>query len=512
MKYNTNLENAGWKCKGSYYYRSEVDGKTKIEGQYIYYSIPFKFSLASREYGRYTFRGTIRALDSNGNVLKKQGKEAKDILNKYQNSQDEREAYRKLDVRKDIQCAFNDDNSIMECIVAGAERLYLENRVLMGVQLEALTSPDTITPFLAAQMYGHDFITEYHPKLVSEQFERATQKLIRDCKRLPAIPLCKLSSIKMKESLKRVGMGRLAQMEVYRFFNFCLEYGIYEGTNPVEKPSKKRKTGRAKQIKATRPDELTCELQDALYRKIEENITSSNAAVAMFASGIDPKDIVVLKWKDLIFHKEIDDYVVIRIWKESKLSATHDYSRPLVPRSAKILRDYYDAEKLKCGGNMSEKYVFPSPKNKTIKHIPPAAVIENATRILSYIGVGYGILGQLHRENRKMAAARRILFNTYERNIRDVCNLKDDSGTVNYLLGRSFGSNITADSYTSFSSGLGLDRLYCIMRVLRKTENYVETYREEAEGDQVTRVYYPESNKEYTGLTGTIIVPPAWKL
>ena len=470
----------------------------------MHYSIPFKFSLNSRESGMYPLRGTIRALDSDGNLLKKQGKEAKDILNQHKNCKDK---CRKLDIRKDIQCACISDTSIKECIVAAAERLFSENKVLMGVQLEALTSPATITPYMAAQKYARDFVAEYHPKLTDEKFEAAVHKLIRDCHRLPAVPMCKLSPTKMKDAVKRIGMGRIAQEDIYKFFNFSLEYGVYEGINPVEKPAKKRKSGRDKQIKATRPDELTPDLQDALYEKLEQNISAINTAVALMASGLEPKEIVGLKWKDITFHTEIDDYVVIHILRMRKLSATHDYSRPLVPRSALILRNYYEAKKNKSRGSMAEKYVFPHAKNKG-KHILPAAIIENATRILHSIGVGYGILGQLHREDRKMAAAKKILHTTYERNVRDVCNLNEDMGTVNYLLSRSFGSDVTADAYTSFSSDLGLYRLYSILKVLQKTEHYKETSNEILENGKITRVYYPDTNKEYAKVSGNIVVPP----
>ena len=396
---NTEVISKGWNTKGSYFIRSSSNGKTKIEGVYMLNSIPFKFSMASRESGRYPLRGTIRALDSNGKKKKKRGREAQDIINN-------QGANRKLDIRKDIQCTLASDTIIKECIVSAAERLYFDNNVLMGVQLESLTSPDTITPYIAAQKYAREFVVECHPKLLDDKFEKAVQKIIRDCQRLPAVPMCTLTVKRLKDTMKRVKLGRMAQEELHKFFGFCLDYGVYEGINFIEKPKKKRKTGKEKQIMATRVDELTPELQDAFYRALEMNINGTSASVALLASGIDKKEIVELKWKDLTFHKEKKDYVVIHLFRQRKLSATYDYSRPLVPRSAIIMRKYYETQKSKYSGTIEDKYVFPHSKLKN-NHIAPAAVIENATRILTRIGVSYGILGQLHREDRKTAAARR---------------------------------------------------------------------------------------------------------
>jgi integrase len=407
---------------------------------------------------------------------------------------------------KEIQSSSTNDVDIKNCIESAAEKLYLENKTLMGVQIEALANAETITPYIAAQLYAYDYVTSHHPQALNERAEAIAQKLQRDCKRLSAIAMCEFTPAKMKANFKNAKMGILAQEELYKFFDFCSNYGIYDGSNPVEKPVKKRKTGRAKQIKATRPDELTPELQDRFYDKINTNITASKTAVAILASGLDPKEIVELKWKDLTFKTE-DDYVIVHLERLSRLSATHNYSRPLVPRSASVVREYYKREASATRGNMSEKYVFPQAKNKR-KHMVPATIIEEATRILHTIGVGYGIMGELHRENRKMASAKRILYCTYERNIRDVCSLESDPGTVNFLLKRPFGNDVTADSYTSFTSETGSNRLYDILKALRKAVENNNTYDEQYESEKVIRSYYPNTNKEYLGILGEIIVPP----
>lgn len=504
-KITIDLSDNGWKSKSSYYHRSDKNGKIKVEGQYICHSLPCKFSLTSRDNGRYALRGTIRALDSNGRVLKKRGKEAKEILSSFSEDQRSRD-HRKLSVMKEIQCSSTNDDNIKNSIASAAEKLYLENKTLMSVQIEALANAESITPYIAAQLYADEYVTEYHPGLLNERFEAIAKKLQRDCKRLPAIAMCEFTPAKMKAFIKSSGMGISAQKELYAFFGFCIDYGVYDGSNPVEKPTKKKNRGKINQVAATRPDELTPGLQDLFYEKIEGNITASKVAVAILASGINPKEIVKLKWKDLIF-KEEEDYVIVRLERLSKLSATHNYSRPLLPRSALVVRGYYNHVKAISGRTMSEKYVFPQVKNKK-KHIDPATIIEDATRILTSIGVGYGIMGELHVENRKIAAAKKILHNTYQRNIRDVCALESDPGTVNFLLKRPFGSDVTSDSYTAFTSEAGLKRLYDILKILRKTEKYENTYDEQYEDEKIIRSYFPNTNKECLGLNGEIIVAP----
>lgn len=497
--------NFGWENGGGYYKKTVIDGKTKIEGLYLYKSCPFKFSMSSYESGRYAVRGVIRALDSEGKVLQKRGKESEDIksrISKNERGMDQR----KLQVRKEIQCIQNSDALIKTCIASAAEKLYVENKTLMEVQLEGLSNEMNITPYIAAKIHGYDYIMQCHPKASNGTVEDRAKKLQRDCSKLPSVPMRKLSNKSIKASMQHAKMGIVARKEMYDFFNYCIDYGIFDGNNPVEKPKKKKTKGKAHQIRVTRPDDLTPDEQDAFYAELGTNVTALKAAVAILASGVGQKEIVKLRWKDITFKSE-KDYVIVYLESFNKLSYTHNYSRPLVPRSALILRAYYDQLVAKSKGDMSSKYVFPNGKNKN-EHLTPASIIEYATRILVSIGVDYGLMGKLHQEDRKIAAARKILFNTYERNIRSVCNLEYDTGTTNFLLKKPFGSDVTADSYTSFTSELGARRIYNIFKVLRKTENNDIRYDEQCNDEDVTRVYRPSTNKQYLGLHGKIVIPP----
>lgn len=503
--YKAVTSDSGWKNEGGYYKKTVIDGKTKIEGLYLYKSCPFKFSMTSCESGRYAMRGVVRALDSEGKVLQKRGKEAKDIKSKI--SKNERGIdQRKLQVRKEIHCLLNNDEMVKTCVASVAEKLYVGNKTLMEVQLEALANEMTITPYIAAKIYGYDYIKQCHPKASNETVEDRAKKLQRDCSKLPSLPMRKLSNKIIKDSMQRTKMGMAARKDIYYFFNYCIDYGILDGNNPVEKPIKKKVKGKTNQIRVTRPDELTPDEQDAFYAELGTNVTALKAAVAILASGVDPKEIVKLRWKDITFKSE-KDYVIVYLERLSKLSYTHNYSRPLVPRSALIVREYYEQEVAISKGDMSSKYVFPNGKYKN-EHLKPAAIIEYATRILILIGVDYGLMGKLHIVDRRIAAARKILFNTYERNIRSVCNLENDTGTTNFLLKKPFGSDVTADSYTSFASELGTRRIYNIFKVLRKTENNDIRYDEQCNDEDVTRVFRPSTNKQYLGLHGKIVIPP----
>ena len=64
--------------------------------------------------------------------------------------------------------------------------------------------------------------------------------------------------------------------------------------------------------------------------------------------------------------------------------------------------------------------------------------------------------------------ARKMLLNTYMRNLILRCGLDKDTGTFLFLSGRSLASDVTASNYVSFTAPCAADRLYTILKVLDK--------------------------------------------
>ncbi len=500
-------EENGWDNPGSVFKVETKDGTlAKVTGRYVLQSAIFEFSANRQKSGRYPIRGKVRAISGTGSTLKKRGIVKKEILNKLPESQ-RSDSSRRLNVETDFYCTLETEAEIKRCVAKAAERLYLENAELIQTQVAQCARPDTISPNTAAQLKATACVSLKHNRASEKEREKYVKRIRNCCAKLPAKPMSDYSKGEINRWCTELNIGDNEKKELRVFWQYCIEHGVCAGKNPVEAPVKRRATGAANKAKAMRVVELEAYMVEKLYKLLNTPLTDVNVGVGLMLSGFEPKHIVTLKWSDIVFHKE-EDFAVVRLFKDIGANATKNYSRPAVPRVAVMLRKHYLNVLEEVGDDkIKDCYVI---RNMRSKQSPYRAqyLVQEATRLINLAGISFRTLDAMRNEDRSFAAARKILYNTYCRHILDNCRLREDPGTANFLLGKSFGLDTTSSSYTAFTSPEAEYRLYYILKILQE-DRAIKQPKELKEGnDRIVLTYAPKRTREFVGITGTLSLAP----
>jgi len=514
MKNEIIIEN-GWDSKLSVYKRindRKDPSKIKISGRYVHHQAIFEFSLKSQKSGEYLLRGSIRAIDNSGNVLKKTGNKAKEILSKLPEEQQLRNNP-KLDIRSNIYSNSLDDEEIKNQICNAVQRLYSANSIRINEHLQLAARPEIITPNMAAQQVCASYLNCYHQDASLETKTKVDKRIKNLCAKLPPIPMKDIRKSFIKKWINENSIGDEAVRELSRFWMYCVESGTCLGVNPIERPKKRRiKSGEVEQYAAARRTSLDQVEQERFLEVLIKENNDYAVGAALMASGFDASLATNLKCKDVVVRNYNEDYVVIKNINDRTPAATKDYTRPMVPRFAAIVKE--QIRKIQNDNpeeDISEIYLLRNPKSKT-KPMNSSRLVQETTRMIIASGVSYTTIAYLREEDKMIAAASKLLKNTYKTNILYDCNLESDPGTASFLLGKSFGADVTSDSYTSFTSPSGEKRLRNILKVLDTPSSYKNIERDYQNEGKIYKRRKPKRNCDTLDCTIEITLQPGEEL
>lgn len=504
------IEN-GWESKLSVYKRindKKDPSKIKISGRYIHHNAIFEFSLKSQKSGEYLLRGSIRAIDNSGSVLKKTGNKAKEILSKLPEEQQLRNNP-KLDIRSNIYSNSLDDKEIKNQICNSVQKLYSANSIRINEHLQLAARPEIITPNMAAQQVCASYLNCYHQDASIDTKTKIDKRIKNLCAKLPPIPMKDIRKSFIKKWINDNSVGDDAVRELSRFWTYCVESGTCLGINPIEKPKKRKtKSGESEQYAAVRRTSLDQVEQDKFLEVLMKENNDYAVGAALMASGFDTSFIVGLKCKDVIVKNYSEDYVVIKNINERTPAATKDFTRPMVPKYAAIVKEQIrKIQNDNLEQDISEMYLLRNSKSKT-KPMNASRLVQEVTRMIIASGVSYTTIAYLREEDKMIAAASKLLKNTYKANILYDCNLESDPGTTSFLLGKSFGADVTSDSYTSFTSPAGEKRLRNILKVLDTPSFYKNIERDHQNDGKLYKRRKPKRNCETLECTIEITLQP----
>ena len=260
-------------------------------------------------------------------------------------------------------------------------------------------------------------------------------------------------------------------------------------------------------------DELTLDQQDKLYDLImhKKNIHGGDCGVAMYVWGglkVDDKKT----WGDLIIIDADDSFVVVKHQRNDLAGATHKYDHPLFPQAANIL--------IRARYQLLEKY-----SENQIRDMPIISMTSDPTRSMQannlhqYAGkllreIGISEVAFSMQTHKHTAVSKRILLNTYEKNVNLRIGLKWDEGALRYLQGLSLSKNVTNDNYTSFSDDDAMDRLHTAMMAIqpeRELNIEDQIIKDDAAG-KIGVSIPPRRTRERVGVITSIILQPGGKI
>lgn len=488
-------------------YRSGKKGGALVASGVVWVkNARFEYSIKEQRSGASVYKGSVRAVDATGETLKKGGMKKKQILGKYDGKElSKNELDQKLRLSKSVVCDTLDQELVLNAVRKKAEKLFLENP---GTIIEAIwgnVTSETITLQIAVEEYGYEFVQRVFPASNPERQEKLEKQLKNLSEKFEARPMATYPKTRITKIIE--GLGEKSVDILRKFWDYCLERGICDGENPIVAKKKKKPTEKQKQLRAMRCEEISEDQINALLDDIEKDPTGPSMGTALMISGFKPSFLADLCWKD-IHVREGNSYVVVTNIHMERAGGTQDFSRPVLPRVADVIKMRLSRLKSEYDATTLAGMPVVSTVNDPTKKMASQAIIQTAVRMLKAVSVTNMMFAALRAEDQTMAAATKLLSKSYARLLTEKSNIFSDTGTFNFLTDTSLGSDTTSKNYTSFTSKSGEARLHDILMSAAKVKKHRKK-RDVAENDHKTTVtVYPDFSDEYAVMKGQIVVPP----
>lgn len=439
----------------------------KYSGCVIINNVLNTFHFQKTKEGNYVYRGSLSVRSpKDGSVLSKtkDGTEHK--------------------ITKELN--FNDFSKAEEYIINRAKKIYEENELLIVKKQGLTVTQEIIWPSMAVTQYARKFVDVTCFSRNPKKKERRVRTLHKLAGFFENTPMKDVSPAMVKKIIKKNKISETSQKLLYDFWAYCCAQQYCSGNNPVPAIEKHGCSVETLTKKALTPDVLSQAQQDAIYRQLNANVCGLACAVALVMSGWSIEFILKLKWKDVIFSSFLEDYVRIIYTRPELSSATHDYTRPCVPQTAMILQKQYQYLKT----------LYPEEK---LRNYPVAAGHDNISVVNRDAVTGWMRTLLRSREvtcqlidDKNRPTSIRIYHNTYANNLGMKCNLKEDHGTLSFLLGQNLNST-TDDHYVSYTCEEAQKRMYYILSCLKEAKKNERTeITKEVDENTVIHTLLPE--------------------
>ena len=228
--------------------------------------------------------------------------------------------------------------------------------------------------------------------------------------------------------------------------------------------------------------------------------------MVLLISGFTWPQIKLLKWCDIKFVSGYTDFAIVHMIKDNTVTEKHDYSRPVIPDTAKYLFSCYKDFSNRHGeDNVLGSYIARNDIT-TNAIFDRSDVAEAANNIL--VRAGYSeSLRTPGRPGIKDPAAISLLTTNYRRMLNFKAGLKDDTDTYHFLAGMQFKSS-TFINYESHTSPEQQYRLYTILKPLSVEEKIRKPKELKSTEDGLLYTAAPKNNHEVAQVSGTITLAP----
>lgn len=460
--------------KSIYQHTMDNEGHHHIQGTYYLNGVPFRFSLNEQKKG-YRLRGRISIISpSNGRVLKKIGSERRAVTEEWNeehpNEKMTGKALERLNIYKEFNINTLDDEDIKKRIAEKAAKLFSKYSSTITAAQKEIGIVAQHTAVQAASIYEKDFLKSFYPKVTDGTRRQKELIIARVTAELSAAPMGAITSAMLKHYAKNHEKSWEEDLRVAeKFWEFCLDQGVYRGRNPISaflEDAAERKHKKSNEDNMNRAAEFIC-LPEEVERKLNGSICgnigdSGFMGIALVKEGgLAAQDACNLLWKDVQFHDDTG-YVSLHLEFNDIAGATHDYTRPIFPFGAEILKAHrgrllerYSEEELNdlpvitpaCPGkySISSKELTQLCRTELLR----AGLAEDNMLPVKGKAIGVGI---------------RLLHRNYKYRLEHYCGLASDPAAVSYLTGHSLQHDVTADHYRSFTCPEGQRYLFNAMK------------------------------------------------
>lgn len=225
----------------------------------------------------------------------------------------------------------------------------------------------------------------------------------------------------------------------------------------------KRETDTKRRIvNAANASYLHNEGEATLNTMLAEHLLEDNRflAIALIkGAGLDVKDIIALRLKDILPDKQDPRKTFISLRREYANSATQIYTFPMLPYESLLLRQYLAWLKTQGPDRTEPDRYLISNDSEGREPMPKKGFNAFVRCLLMKVVVGYADrLGNPDLSKQKGVA---FVKNTYRHRLEEYCGLtqQPDSDALTFLLHQSLAGHVQGDNYRCFTDDFGSERL-----------------------------------------------------
>lgn len=515
---------SGFKDKRSTYERFEKDNKKiRIHGICYINDIPMTFYL-NQQTNRVLLRGRISIVSpADGQILQIRGKNRRDKITtmKKRNSSVLNLVGRLESFNATCELYINTykDTDIKKHIEKAALKLYAKYEPTLRITLKEMGQTAEHTAATAATLYLDEFENKMYGKLKPKTRTPKCCALRCVTAFLSTVPMGLVNQTMIKAYAREHPKNAKYDLHVARcFWDFCKKKRVYDGENPLDVyfdklVQHKRTVDPNDAIR--KAAELTC-LPTEIERKLNQNITRnihSGEYIGLLLvkeCGLSAKKACAYKWKDIIFNNNFE-YVTMTIQNDELVGAVHNYTQPITPFAAEILKYRYEELLNSYSKEELQEMHIASKKNNPKKQLDPKVLTTLCRTALIHCGINQYNLTTLPGE--LYGSGIRLLLRNITYRLEYYCGLSLDPAAVRFLTLKAL-NNVTAEHYRSFTCPEGQAYLY---NALKRDTRFNEIPDSESD-DEITkevlsdgRVKYsilPESLDKLTSFKVKLVIKP----
>lgn len=502
----------GWADKQSYLTeRRREDGRMSCHGVYVLHGMSFKFHITEQRTGAYVMRGAVSPIDPMTGKSVDIGAREKA---KYFDVHPEKREIRCPEVLISHALYTNTTNieEIKATVAEAVQRLYHDYGARLHHVYGVVARPNTILPIIASTKHVDQFLSTRHKNLGESSYRNYKGDIINIASSLPAKAMCEISMKEVEKTLRRTNASVRKQKLLFEFWGYCIDKGICVGKNPVPIVEKKRKSPEALMRAVKRKDRLNPVENDKFHEMLMLDLTGPACGTALMLDGGYAGEIAAdFRWGDLIFG-DPQEYVCVSYNRPDLAGATHNYTAPIFPSGALVLRARY--ERLVEQYGKEQVAEMPVASQITNPKVPcGAAVLKQHARLLLLKKLfSYEDVHVLSEESSD-AVSNRVLLNTYKAMVNRNLGLENEPGIVKFLLHQSLSGSVTDDNYASFTSEESRDFLFALMSYTRpEIEIEDKDLTVLVSNKKEKRVVFPETTRQRVGCLATFTLQPGEEL
>ena len=505
-------ENDGWESTSSYLIEKlKKDGRISFYGAYLSNGILFKFHITEQRTGPYVMRGFASPIDPMTGKPVDIGAREKA---KYFKSHPEKQGMRcpEVLISRNLYCQSKDRQDVKNVVEKAVQQLYRDYGARLYHVYGVVARPNTILPVIAAAKHVDHFLALRHKNLGAKSFRNYKADIMTITSILPGKPMCEINTKDIQKVFTNAGSSNRKKKLLFEFWEYCVDAGICASQNPVPAVEKKRKSPEALMRGIKRKDRLNLGENDCFHECLAQNPTGPACGVVLMLDGGYSGDIAAtFCWADLIFGSS-KDCVFVRYSRSDLAGATHNYTAPIFPAGALVLRARYEHLVETYGKEQVDSMPVASQITDPQSPCGAAALKQHARLLLLKEVLTYNDIHELFNEDGR-SVSNRVLLSTYETMIRQYLGLESEPGIVKFFLHQSLSGSVTDASYTSFISEEAKDFLYSLMSYLRPE---VEVGEEDTIGvisdTREKMVLFPETTRQRVGCLASFVLPPGEEL